>query len=346
MSAAALAKLADISNGVTYYFTVTIVPIGILINILSTLVFLRKNIRSTNMAFYNQMISITNAFTLLFYLLVYQSALLFNDNFFAVSDWLCKVLYFVRKTIREIGPIIESVMTFDRLMSVLFPTKYKFLKKKKTIVAIILATFLVYSGISFQNFQYYLSITYKNGTNGSMLVASKSCTATRLVSIEGNFVSASLRSVVPFLIMLVCNLLMIKKLKAKKAIRSRRSSSSDSQHSKESQFTKTVMVLNVWFLILNFPEALLYIVKDVYSFYEPLTSPTGQILTFCWNMVYLLTVLHYIVNNFLNLKYNSIFRKEAFKMLRMKATSVAVNEMIQSITNQMNTFNANADIRA
>jgi hypothetical protein len=326
MSAEALATLKNISNVATYYFTIVVVPIGIALNIFSAVIFLRKHIRSTNMAFYNQMISITNALTLLYYMLVQQSSIVFNDNFFVVSDWLCKMLTFIRRTIREIEPIIESVMVFDRFVNVYFPFKLRFLQKKKVILAVIVTIFLIYAGISYQNLEYYLSVTYKNNSNGSLIVASKSCTATRAVAIEADFVSALLRSFIPFFIMIVCNLLMMKKLKEKKAIRSTKSR-------KENQFTRTVMIMNASFLILNFPQAIIYTIMSVYGFFQPLSTPTGQILTFCWNIVYFQTVIHYMFNNYINFKYNSVFKKEVYKLLRIRSNLVT-DATVNSIANQ------------
>jgi hypothetical protein len=307
MSAAVLATLSDISNEATYYFSVIVVPIGIVVNIFSSVVFLRKNIRSTNMAFYNQMISIVNTLTLLYYMLVYNSALVLGNNFFNVSDWLCKLLYFIRRVIRQIAPIIESVMTVDRLMTVYFPFKFKFIQKKKFILAFNAAILFVFAGLDYENLQFYLNITYKNSTvNGtrSQIVASKSCTASRFVQVQADLVATFLRIIIPFSVCISCNILIARKLKTKKAIRS------NNKARKENNFTRNVMMLNFWFLILNMPEGILYVVKDVYSFFDPLTMPSGQIVTFCWNIVYLLTVLHYMINNLFNFKYNSLFRKE------------------------------------
>lgn len=293
-------NLAALSTRINYYYVVTVVPVGILTNLISIAVFFRKTLSVTNMGLFNLLISVANSITLIYYLFVSESSLVFNYDLSTSSDFACKILMALRRVIRELAPIIEMVMTFERFMSVYFPRRFGFIQKRSFLLSLISIIFALFCIFSFENFFYYL----EDNLNGK-----KSCTGVPLVTVSSNLVSATLRTFLPFSIMFTMNILMVRRLITRRLIRS---SSSSSKSRREYQFTISVVSMNALFLILNLPVSIGYILQVIFS--DP-SSHVTQVINFYWNVAYLIATSHYVLTNMTNFVFNRLFRQELMKIL-------------------------------
>ena len=132
-------RLNDLGATIDHYFALITIPVGIIFNTLSVFIFLRKNLNKTNMGFFNFCLSISNSFTLIYFIFVSDSRIFFSYDLKIKNDFLCRIIPFLRRVIREVSPWIEVLITFDRLIYVKFPTRFKFMHKK-----LILADFVSY----------------------------------------------------------------------------------------------------------------------------------------------------------------------------------------------------------
>jgi hypothetical protein len=123
-------NLTPIGNTIDFYFTWIIVPIGFVTNAISILVFARTKLLKTNMGYFNLLLSISNLLTLLFYFFVYKSSTVLNLDLSVQTLTGCKLFMFIRRVLRELSPIIETVMTLDRFLSINYPKKFPILKNK------------------------------------------------------------------------------------------------------------------------------------------------------------------------------------------------------------------------
>lgn len=299
--------LPMLTNQINYYFAITIVPIGIITNAISVCVFLRKSLSVTNMGLFNLLISAANFITLVYYLFVSESNLVFRYDLLTLSDPGCRILMMFRRVIRELAPVVELVMTFERFMSVYYPKRFIIVQKRSFLLALIGAIFAFCCILSFENFFYYLDV--KNGT--------RSCTGVELVTVSSDLMSATLRTFIPFFIMFSMNILMVRRLITRKMIRS------SSKSRREYQFTISVVSMNALFLILNFPVSILYIVR---IFFMGSKSHAAQVVNFAWNIAYLIATFHYVLTNLTNLIFNRLFREELVKIL--------LGDRLDSQTNQ------------
>jgi hypothetical protein len=123
-------NLTTLGNTIDFYFTWIIVPIGFVTNAISILVFARTKLLKTNMGYFNLLIAISNLLTLLFYFFAQKSTTVLNFDLSIQTLTGCKLFMFIRRVLRELSPIIETVMTLERFLSINYPKKFPIFKNK------------------------------------------------------------------------------------------------------------------------------------------------------------------------------------------------------------------------
>ena len=300
------------------YYTLVAIPIGFLTNILSIIVFMRPTLLKTSMGYFNLLISISNLLSLLFFFFVQQSSIVLNIDLSTQTDVGCRLFMFTRRVMREVSPLIETIMTFERFLTIYYPKKFTFFQNKIFILKLTCAFIFIFALISFENLFHELQITEKssyqvvNGTTVWKNTTSKSCTGTLLVTVSSDLISATLRTLIPFSLMLVLNVLIAIKVTTKKSVMKNKQSANKSR--KERQFTRIVLSLNMVFLILNFPQAIGYGLRNGLLVFNKPSYLTLQIVNLYWAIAYIISTSHYIVTIVTNLVFNRIFRVEICKL--------------------------------
>ena len=110
----------------------------------------------------------------------------------------------------------------------------------------ILAIFIIIIILNIPSLFYFLSPT-------------GSCTITPLLDIIVDTIMILLRTILPFFIMLILNIIMIRKI----FYTSRSTFNQNPLFKKEFQFTVAVIAYNVYFFVLNFPLCIYFIFFDV-----------------------------------------------------------------------------------
>lgn len=197
--------------------------------------------------------------------------------------------------------------------------------KKVFLFKLIAVIYITYGSISFPNFFYIL----QNQTSSSLNSTSLTCAGPLIVTASADLISAILRTLLPFGFMLVLNILMSKKIlfkshlvffKSKQVSKSRR----------ERQFTMCVLAMNTVFLVLNFPEAIGYILRNALLTFQKPSFETVQIFNFYWMLAYVFATSNYIVTILSNLSFNKIFRKEFYHILKFLGNSNKYNRETSS----------------
>ena len=313
-----IALLNNINNVMVFYYMIIPAPIGILTNAISVIVFCRKKLNQTNMGFYNVCIGISNIATIFYYIFVQNSKISFNVDLLTISDHACKMIYFFRRTVREISPAIETLLSLDRFLEVFYPKRFPLMSKKKFIFALICIIYLILCALSFENLLYYLDVSYSNNKT------TPRCTATSAVSNSSDIISSILRTYIPILLLVVFNALIIKKLSKSKTIIKNRN------QKREHEFTKTVISINLTFFILSLPEAVMYMIKIVFQTIIPSTNSTMVKIVFAFNMTYFVATSYYMVFFFMNVYFNKLFRSELVFLFKLsKKLSIIISNKLQ-----------------
>lgn len=124
-----IAYLNSLNTQLVDYFLLVTVPLGIVGNLVSCLVFAtrpRLNNSKTNVGFLYAWLSLVNLLSILYYALVYRSRTLFNYS----VDMPCGLDDFLRRTTLNAVPWMQVVISVDRFVVVVYPSKKQFFSKK------------------------------------------------------------------------------------------------------------------------------------------------------------------------------------------------------------------------
>ena len=257
---------SDLSHSINFFFLLFAIPIGVLSNVLAFFIYSRKRLNKCNVGFFNRCISVANAWTLLFILLM-NSSLFFPFDFNTDSNWICAFTMFARKSLRQLSPMIEVLYTFDRFLCVIFPGKFQFLNKNSNIFGLIVIIFVFLMLTSLENVFYYVEVnnsSYISVDNVTKYWISKSCTAAEAITLTSDQLVSAVRCFIPLITTSILGFLMVRRLNESSKIRS--SSHQCEKTSREHHFAMTRVFINIMFAVCNVPVAVMYIVKDAYYY--------------------------------------------------------------------------------
>ena len=125
-----------------YYTCTIVIPVGIALNILSSIVFMRKKFAKRTMGFYNIAISIFNILFAVFCMLNFNGLANGND-LTLISDFSCIFLAFALRVFAQLSSWMNVFVTVDRIVSITYPNKYPLLQNKKRLSLLILIQFIL-----------------------------------------------------------------------------------------------------------------------------------------------------------------------------------------------------------
>ena len=296
--------LVKISNDINNYCVIVQSAIGIPANLLSIIIFARLMRNKTNMGYLYMWQSVVDLCLLLCYLLLFQSAQTLGINLYIVNDAWCKLITFIRRFILHASSWVAVFITFDRFIFVLYghTDRFKFTKKKLYLTLFIVSILFVIILLNIPNLFFYIN---------------RSCTADYGIIISSDIISILLRTYIPFTLMILFNIVMIKKTFNKARVLASIKRSSTNLSRKEYQFTIAVIAYDIFFLILNFPRSIYFIMYDVnlYSgaFYgNPLFSANYSLLNAVTSNIATFVQTFSFVTY---LAFNKLYRKELLDII-------------------------------
>ena len=122
-------SLEKIIYNFLYYYRTILIPIGILGNFISLLIFIRPNLnKKTNTGFLYSIICVLNIITIV------EDTFVYRPKFFNyIINLPCNLEVFIRKCLVESLPWVQVLTCFDRFLVTTFPGKAKIMSKKVTI---------------------------------------------------------------------------------------------------------------------------------------------------------------------------------------------------------------------
>ena len=121
-----------------YYANLTIIPLGIFLNLLKILIFLRKRFKNKMIGFYYIIISISDILGISFGFVLFIGQSL-NYDLSSISNFTCKFLNFGLRVFLQLSSWLSVLANLDLLYFVKYPNNsFQFLKNK-FIVSIIIA---------------------------------------------------------------------------------------------------------------------------------------------------------------------------------------------------------------
>jgi hypothetical protein len=306
-------------NHVHYFFTVVFVPAGILANFLTILIYNRKELNKNNTGFLNKCIAITNVIILLFHLFVIESKFWFGFDLLAHSNVSCKVLRVIKKATREVSPMIETGLVLSRYFEVFRPKQFMFMHNKSFLVTSIISVYMLLFLINAENLFYFKSRVVYMRRN--VTFHEVKCTSVASIVALSEVISAIFRSILPSIAMFTLNILIIAKL-----YQSKIASNRQTRPKRELKFTRTTLLRNLVFILLNLPYTIVSITKIVYLLGDTATHSFYMYkfdvyLSVCYDI----STFYYVSFMFMNMAFNKLFMREILVMLGLRASRNRLN---------------------
>ena len=304
-----------------------VLVLGAFGNIFSFIIFSRDKFRKTSFSLYFRVLAISDTLTLFYTINDIQNEVLDLDLKKSSYFW-CKTANYWLYSISPVSGWLLVVISIERMLSIIKPNKFLFLKKKQTqatICCVNLAFNLIFY-IPLIVYKDYQEIKNTNDTNSTEIAYE--CVDLEELNIV-NWLDLFNSTILPFLMMAICTSITVKRIfksraKATAYIKDTSAKHENAQSYKLKQrdikFAVTSVVLNVLFFVCNLPSCVFYLVKD-YIYIEDVDE----------NLIYSITVLFYYFNFsvvfYVNLLSNHFFRHELLVFLRFRKPSQEIHTM-------------------
>jgi hypothetical protein len=288
-------NLRKISEIINITCSIYLISFGLLSNIISFIIYRRKIFRKQSIGTYLSWVSISNLIAILTLL-----KNLFNNFEWTKSNLYCKFYVYLHYINLQYCSWILVINSFDHLFSVTMAFKYKIkiLQKKNSQIFILLG---VLASLLLINIPLLLNSFYNKKINGCDIYANLAY----LIDILDMLVA----TMIPFMLMIFSTSVILAKLfKWKQTTRF----PNDTRRSlRKTSFARTVIGINLLFLVCNLPISIVLIIinynnaaeSDVDEFY-------GAKLDLLYTIFHMLMYSHNASPLIVNLLCNKIFRKE------------------------------------
>ncbi|XP_076080037.1 cysteinyl leukotriene receptor 2-like [Mytilus galloprovincialis] len=316
------------------YFTPIIIVVGILGNTLSLNVFLSRNLRSLSSSTYLAALSVSDLFILTFYVTVewLRRGLTFlfpgsNVRFLDVNG-MCEFQLYISYVSRFMSSWLLVAFTVERYIGICFPLLRRNLCTTTSTRKIVSGIFLFSAIIVI--YKPILSGIYKSDAGNLYCTGSPKH---GFISFVFDSIFALLISFVPFVIIMVINILIIKKL-----LRQKRSKNCKRVMTEEStirlEFTIILLALSICFIIFNIPYLVLWCRNFLTSKYvTTLNASTSDVnLSYWQGLLYFVRTIFYInycINFFLYLITGAYFRREVRVLFSYKTLRRSIDRNVK-----------------
>lgn len=313
-----IAWIAKLNNDYLYYSTITIIPFAFFFNTLTILVFLTKKFRETTYALQNILLNLITNILLVFSFLIYFSKTTGKDITFGLNSY-CAFFSFMSRFLAQYVSWIYVTLVLETLLSVTHPIKYKNAKHKKTLVGCFLFGIMVILGVLntpnlMLKYSGFDNTKYNFGFNTDIV-----CTGDTLLIRMRDLVIIMFRMVLPFILSLVFNILLIRKLiKFKKQF----VKTKNSTIKKEYKFAITTIILNFLFIATLFPTLVALVYLNINQYEQIGQTKSLANAYFIFFISQSLACYNYSANFFINMITNQTFRLEFLKSIQLVFTNV------------------------
>ena len=245
----------DVAAFLRYAGTLTVI-LGFIGNFLSIIVFSRKTLRSRSCSMYFLALSMSNICVLFGYTL---ENLLFHGYGiqFLSNTFMCKSVIFLIYASTDISNYLLTLAAIDRCVLVSYPTAHYCFCRKSIANIFITITILLFSLIN-SHFLY----GFRVDQNGSCLPISMEYIYFYVHHYD-SYIDIIKTVLIPFVIILTCNICIILKLTRKHSFLS---TTSRSRQEKDRQLTGFLLLTSILFIILSLPSEINDFLRTNFSY--------------------------------------------------------------------------------
>ncbi|KAH3781397.1 histamine H2 receptor-like [Dreissena polymorpha] len=287
--------------------------VGITGNVLTITVLNRLGLRRQPTLTFLMFLSITDTVILLTVLPRYWMLYTFNFDLKLVSSANCKLYYFVVYLSMQYSSWILVGVSIERAIKTHFPFKYKrWYTRQRVQIGLFITLFL----LILLNVHFFIT----NGINDKLECGSLTEKDKIFDEFIYVYIDLCVESLIPFLIMLLCNIFLIRILR--KSQKQRPSMMHDRYVQRANMFsvkmTKMLVVCTTYFIFATAPLCIYFIIESylkpryTQSYNEAAMATMGLV----WTVCYLICLSNYCVNFYLYTALNERFYQEFRALLR------------------------------
>lgn len=314
-------NMMELADNIQLYFTVFTMPIGIVLNIITLIIFNRERLnRKTNIGFLYVALCLFNIAALINQILVH-SLQYYGIDLTSLSSVSCKLLSLWNSFILQCPSFQLIVISTDVYASICYShLSRSLLNRKFYLIAIVLMIFalLIANSIYLSFYMEYefnmtgLQIQNKSSENTTEIV--QFCSNSNVLDALSDLVNILMRDLIPFFVILTLNLLSIRAL-----IKSKKILKTTGSFKREMNFIRSVLFMNFLFLIIYLPWSVSFVLYHTFHFISHmklnLNLATFNIFQAVCNCIaYLNNYSPFLVN----LSFNALFRKEFLQIVKVK----------------------------
>ena len=241
-----IAMSNDIIDFIKIYFTPLLLFVGTFGNILSFVVFSQPTLKHSTTAFYFRILAIADTLALNFGLWPNWMRDCFGIYIYPITDISCRIQIYLRYTLPDCGVWVLVIMTIERLVGVLWPHHVRniFTCHRVRISVVVMAIIIAAVNIP--------SLWVATVDNRNMSV--QPCKAANRLAFEiWPWIDLTIYSLLPFLIMMACAVVIIITVYRRQRMLSRRGSINHTRGSQVKTLTVTLLIVVFVFLLLTSP---------------------------------------------------------------------------------------------
>jgi hypothetical protein len=318
---------SNVPNTIKFYFSVCVLPIGILLNALSIQLFLKNSLnKSTNMGMLYGCLSCLNVIALVNVLIF--NILEFYEYDYESTEFTCRFMNVWTKMVLQLPSFQQVIIAFYLWLSICYPNKFKDAIKKTLYCEI--GIFVYIMCMNMLNLGYYIG--EENFTSNSSN-ATLFCTILNELDFTNDFISVLNRAVLPCILIFWLNTLSLNKIV--------HMDKKFNKEKKSSNFINSALGMNFTFLLVYLPWGIVFLVYHIKTYLDDNPGNlqiSSFVQYFYFQMIFSLCDCISYLNNiapfFLNLAFNTIFRKEIFSLLNIKMNENKIS--MQSDVNKSN----------
>jgi hypothetical protein len=297
----------DLIKSINYSCQVVVI-FGVLGNVLAFVVCSRSKLAKTIFSTYYRFLVSIDTFTLIFHdlreLIQNETGLYVST----VSDDLCRLVKITEYIIPATSGWILVAISLDRLISIKFPTRFGFRKKRSFQMGLcfILTAkdFLLYSQAFFSG---VITYTFDNSTRNQ---TEKFCQPKSVDFRVLSWIDLFNMSIIPFLLMLACSALMIAYLiETRRNISTSNVTNPSERKKRDRKFALNAIGINLIFICTNLPLAVMFLFSNYFEFELELSK------AYLYRVLLLLAYVNFSSTFYVNVAVNSIFREEFLSLV-------------------------------
>ena len=295
----------ELFSGLFSIYPKILIPIGLICNILNIVLFTTRKLSKVSISIFIKILAINDIFNLLnlsFWLFDGP----YHQNLSDKNAIMCKVVGFISFIFLGINAWILVLISFDRLIMILFPIKPKVFMYKYFNFMVCLIIYL-YNCLLFLPSIFFFDLIELPDS----FISNKTL-CLPLHSIYGKIIAKfELFSsvILPFLSMFFISVLIIVSLKKSKNKVNNGFESRTKRRHKDLKFSVTILSINFVFLLLTLPMAIGYALEN----------------NLIINFGNLFVTIFFSLNFFIHMLTNSIVREEILLLFRIKLKKFKMN---------------------